>query len=198
VDDAHKWRLDSGGQYSSKSAYDNLHLGATLFLPCERIWKSWAPPNCKMFMWLVAHKRCWTADRLARCGLALPEKCLLCDQEDETIDHLLVAWVFARQFWYLVLRQVGLHSLAPEPNDLIFYEWWEKLHTTTSALTRKGLNSLIILGAWILWNHCNRCVFDGAAPNMVESLILFGNERRIWMMAGARGLSHLMPPFSGA
>jgi hypothetical protein len=37
VDDAHGWRLDSGGQYSSKSAYDNLLLGATLFLPCERI-----------------------------------------------------------------------------------------------------------------------------------------------------------------
>jgi hypothetical protein len=95
-----------------------------------------------------------------------------------------VACIFARQFWYLILRQVGLHSLAPEPNDLCFDEWWEKVHMTTSALTRKGLNSLIILGAWILWNHRNRCVFDGAAPNMVESLILLGNERRMWMMAG--------------
>jgi hypothetical protein len=63
---------------------------------------------------------------------------------------------------------------------------------TTAALTRKGLNSLIILGVWILWNHCNRCVFDAAAPSMVESLILLGNERRIWMMAGERGL-----PFDG-
>jgi hypothetical protein len=145
-------------------------------------------------MWLVAHKRCWIADHLTRRGLNHPEKCPLCDQEDETIDHLLVACVFARQFWYLIMRQVGLHSLVPEPNDLFFDEWWEKVHLTTSALTRRGLNSLIILGAWILWNHRNRCVFDGAAPNMAESLILFGNERRMWMMAGARGLSHLMPP----
>jgi hypothetical protein len=65
VVDAHRWRLDSTGQYSSKSDYDNLFLGATLFCPCERIWKSWAPSKCKMFMWRVAHKRCWTADRLA-------------------------------------------------------------------------------------------------------------------------------------
>jgi hypothetical protein len=90
---------------------------------------------------------------------------------------------------------VGLHSCAPEPNDLIFEEWWKKLYMTTSALSRKGLNSLINLGAWILWNYRNWCVFDGAAPKMVESLILFGNERRIWMMAGARGLSHLMALF---
>jgi hypothetical protein len=93
---------------------------------------------------------------------------------------------------------VGLHSLAPEPIDLIFDEWWKKLHMTTSTLTRKGLNSLIILGAWILWNHRNQCVFDGAASNMVESLIHFGDERRVWMMAEARGLSHLMAPLLGA
>jgi hypothetical protein len=96
VDDAHKWRLDSAGQYSSKSAYNNLFLGATMFVPCERISKSWAPPKCKMLMWLVAHKRCWTADHFARHGLDHPKKCPLCDQEDETIDHLLVACVFTR------------------------------------------------------------------------------------------------------
>jgi hypothetical protein len=58
VDDAHRWRLDTCGQYSAKSAYGNLFLGATMFLSCERIWKSWTPQKCKMFMWPVAHKRC--------------------------------------------------------------------------------------------------------------------------------------------
>jgi hypothetical protein len=29
---------------------------------------------------------------------------------------------------------------------------------------------------------------------MAEALILLGEERRLWMMVGARGLSHLMPP----
>jgi hypothetical protein len=26
----------------------------------------------------------------------------------------------------MVLQQVGLHSLAAQPTDLIFDEWWEK------------------------------------------------------------------------
>jgi hypothetical protein len=90
--------FDASGQYSAKSAYGNLVLGATLFQPYERIWKAWAPPKCKLFMWLVAHKRCWTSDRLARQGLPHPEHCPLCDQEDETLDHLLVSCVFTRQF----------------------------------------------------------------------------------------------------
>jgi hypothetical protein len=123
-----------------------MFLDATLFHPYERIWKSWAPPRCKLFMWLVAHKRCWTSDRLARRGLPHPEHCPLCDQEDETLDHLLVSCVFTRQFWYMILRQVGLHSLAPQPTYLIFDEWWEKASRATSGITKEGLNSLIILG----------------------------------------------------
>jgi hypothetical protein len=31
-------------------------------------------------------------------------------------------------------------------------------------IARKGLNSLISLGLWILWNHRNACVFDGLSP----------------------------------
>jgi hypothetical protein len=45
VEDTHKWRLVASGQYSVKSSYESLFLGATLFERCEGIWKSWAPPK---------------------------------------------------------------------------------------------------------------------------------------------------------
>jgi len=96
VEDSHIWRLSSSGQYSAKSAFEGFFLGSTSFGPYERIWKSWAPPKCRFFMWLVTHDRCWTADRLAGQGLPHPAQCPLCDQEEETINHLLVSCVFAR------------------------------------------------------------------------------------------------------
>jgi hypothetical protein len=43
VEDYHIWRMATNGQYSAKSSYDSLFLGASLFKPHERIWKSWAP-----------------------------------------------------------------------------------------------------------------------------------------------------------
>jgi hypothetical protein len=70
-------------------------------------------------------------------------------------------------------------------------------HKATSGLTRKGLNSLIILGAWVIWKHRNRFVFNGASPSMVEALILLEEERHLWMTAGAKGLSHLMAALPG-
>jgi hypothetical protein len=60
------------------------------------------------FLWLVAHDRCWTTDRLARRNLPHPELCALCDQEEETINHLLSSCVFAREFWFILLKRVSL------------------------------------------------------------------------------------------
>ena len=82
-----------------------------------------SPPKCQFFMWLVVHNKCWTADRLACRGLPRLECCPLCDQDDETINHLLVGCIFAREFWFLLLRQVGLQALSPQPSENSFLDW---------------------------------------------------------------------------
>lgn len=53
------------------------------------------------------------------------------------------------------------------------------------------MNSLVILGAWTLWKHRNRCVFVGAAPSVARALLLTSEELHLWGMAGARGISYL-------
>jgi hypothetical protein len=40
------------------------------------------------------------------------KKCLLCDQEEETISHLLVSCVFSRAFWFELFQKFGLQNLA--------------------------------------------------------------------------------------
>jgi len=164
-------------------------VGTTSFEPYERIWKTWAPPKCRFFVWLVAQNRCWTADCLARRGLPHPERCPLCDQAAETIDHLLVQCVFAREFWFRFFSRIGLQDFSPQPTETSFHFWWEKVSNAASDTLRKGTNSLIILGAWTLWTHRNKCVFDGVAPNVVGALAVAEDERRSWFLAGARGLS---------
>jgi hypothetical protein len=57
----------------------------------------------------------------------------------------------------------------------------------------RGLNSLIALGAWILWNHWNRIVFDGLSPtpSVSAALCQAREKQQLWEMAGAKGLSFL-------
>ena len=77
------------------------------------------------------HKKCWTADRLGRKGLSHPAVCPLCDQVEETIDHLQVSCVFSCQMWFNVLQGLGLQALAPGPDDLIFDDWWDNVSNVT-------------------------------------------------------------------
>jgi len=168
VEDSHVWQLSTCGQYTTRSAYKALFIGAVQFKPWERIWKNWAPGKCKFFMWTVTHDRCWTTDQLARKGLPHPATCPLCDQTQETIDHLLVSCVFARQMWFTMLQKFGQQVLAPGLDEESFEDWWANASERVAGQVQKGLNSIIILGAWNLWNHRNCCVFDGASPSITS------------------------------
>jgi hypothetical protein len=44
--------------------------------------------------------------------------------------------------------------------------WWKRVYTIVSGWTRKGLDSLFILGAWMIWKLRNRVVFDGVTPSL--------------------------------
>jgi hypothetical protein len=123
VSDIHFWRLAANRKYSVKSAYESFFLGSINFAPYQRIWKTWAPAKCRFFLWLAAHRKCWTADRFACHGMNHPDRCHLCDQEEETIDHLLISCVFVRQFWHTLLRQVNLQAISPQPDDVSFLDW---------------------------------------------------------------------------
>ena len=150
-DDVHVWRLEGSGQFTSKSAYRAFFNGSITFAvaPWRRLWKSWAPAKCKLFLWLAIRNRCWTADRLAKRGLPHPTHCPLCDQEDETVQHLLTTCVLAREFWSRILAPLGQQDRTPTRREKSFADWWRKA-TKRIPKEKKGLNTMIILGSWIL------------------------------------------------
>jgi nuclear pore complex protein Nup210 len=63
--------------------------------------------------------------------------------------------------------------------------------SATGNIVLQGINYLIILGAWTVWTHRNRCVFNGAGPDIARALIIAGEERNLWSVVGARGISLL-------
>jgi len=69
---------------------------------------------------------------------------------EETIDHLLVSCVFTRQFWFIILQQFGLQAAAPQLADICFVDWWGGVSNMLSGHGKKEVNSIIILGAWLI------------------------------------------------
>ncbi|AQK60752.1 Ribosomal RNA small subunit methyltransferase chloroplastic [Zea mays] len=111
----------------------------------------------------VGHQIDW---KLERRGLDHPKSCLLCDQTQETIQYLLCTCVFARQFWHTIFSPLGFVNLSPSGDEIFFADWWRKVCKKIHRSKRKGMNITIILGAWYLWIHRNKAVFNGENPSL--------------------------------
>jgi hypothetical protein len=121
--------------------------------------------------------------------LSHPDKCPLCDQDQESIDHILVGIVFARNFWFLLLGQVNLSGFAPQLGEVNTMQWWSRISEQLQGIAKKGLNSLITLGLWTLWNHRNECVFDRIKPSLEVALRRVEEDIDLWTFAGAKHLA---------
>jgi hypothetical protein len=53
---------------------------------------------------------------------------------------------------------------------------------------RKGFNSLVVLGAWVIWKHRNSCVFNGVPPSVPSILLMAREEALLWTVAKAKAL----------
>ncbi|XP_071678511.1 uncharacterized protein [Lolium perenne] len=80
----------------------------------KMIWRSDAPPKCKLYAWLAVQGKCMTADVLAKKGCPHDPLCCLCRAEPETALHLLATCPFSLQVWDMVLDKAELPlTLAP-------------------------------------------------------------------------------------
>lgn len=85
---------------------------------------------------------------------------------------------------------MGMQELCPTHEDS-FQSWWRTSSSRTTDQMRKGLNSLVILGAWTIWKHRHRCVFDECNPSLVTAFRVAKEETVLWSLAGAKALSLL-------
>ena len=127
----------------------------------------------KLFIWLAINNRCWTVDRLDKRGLPHPAACPLCDQVEESIQHILVSCVFSRQVWSHILQRLGVIAIATHHWPVLKLVRSSSHSSFQRTLERAYL--LIVLVAWEIWKHRNDCVFNGARPN-VSVLLLSANS----------------------
>ena len=141
--------------------------------------------------WLLLHDRLWTATRRKRHGLQVEDDCALCSQEPESADHLTTACVFARKVWFRVLASLGLAAVAPQPATSIT-DWWLSSRARIGEQLKRGLDSLLILGAWWLWKERNRRFFDGISLTPVAVVHKIEEEADKWSQAGYSNLAKLL------
>jgi hypothetical protein len=130
----------------------------------------WAPQCVKFFHWGANLDRCWTAARLRR-------RCLLRNQEMETMQHLLTACPFSQLVWSEILSWLRMTYRPSERSDTLPV-WWSRAKQATLKLLRRGLASLELFTPWMVWKHRNRCVFNWAHALSPPSVTSYHRSRK--------------------
>jgi hypothetical protein len=99
--------------YSAKTVFDMFFIGRTKMLGAKELWTSGAPLKHKLHMWLVLKDRLWTLDKLAKRDLQHQTLCVMCCNEEETIENLTLYCPFSREIWYHMLQPLRMHMHTP-------------------------------------------------------------------------------------
>ena len=83
------------------------------------------------------------------------------------------------------MQRLGLQVLTKQPSDHSFEDRWDQVSKRVADQAKKGLKSVVILVAWSLWNHRNRCVFDGRQADLNGLLSSIRDDMYMWELAGA-------------
>ena len=115
--------------------------------------------NLQVFLLASGKLKMLDGGQIIETTLLHPAACPFCDQEPETIDHLLLGCVLARQVWAVIMDNWGKPHWTPEP-EAELVRWWTSLNIEKTK--RKETWTMITLVAWTLWKHRNDIMFNGA------------------------------------
>ena len=153
--------IDKG--FSVKSMYKSLDVSPALDFPHRLVWNPVAPPKIGVFAWEAAWGRVLTLDQLKRRGMTFTNRCFMCEEEEETIDHLLIHCKIAKMLWDLLLSIVGISWVFSNTVLHTLIAW-------QGAVVGKKRKKIWLAAPlclfWNLWRARNRLVFENEAPSV--------------------------------
>ena len=177
ISDKQIWRDSSIGMFTVKSAYIYARkvLGKEicsldLRKPQWRIcWTAKTIPRVKFFVWRLIHEIIPTGFILQKRGLEVDNKCAVCGQLGDSLQHVFMGCKFSEAVWNLC---------APEVLTI-----WESLWDDTDRwgfllnwLFSKKLVETWMYVVWLIWDNRNHCYHrlssktpEGNSPNCSQN-----------------------------
>ena len=189
------WKWSTDGSYSASSAYRAFFYGSIELPGARELWRVKAPPRVKFFFWLALHRRLWTAERRKRHGLQDDDACVLCCQEPEDADHLLLGCVVARQLWFALLSPLGWASIQASTEDTLI-QWWLRSRGSLPMDSRPMFDAVTFLISWSIWKERNGRTFNGVSRSFRDLVFDVLHEADVWVSAGFLPLGEALTRWS--
>ena len=99
--------------FSVKVMYKGYDISSAFDFPYQLIWNSVVPPKIDIFTWEASWGKVLTLDNLKRREMAFANRCFLYEEDEETINHLLIHCRSAKMLWDLLLSIGGVSWVFP-------------------------------------------------------------------------------------
>ncbi|GLJ53973.1 hypothetical protein SUGI_1154190 [Cryptomeria japonica] len=128
--------------------------------PSTLCWSMWPLPKARAFLWISIHGRILTSSRLKSIGISGPNWCIMCKQQEESIDRLLYWCPFASQCWDWLLDLLHFPTVKNLTLKDFLLSW-----LTKGKFSKWGILWIVspsMLG-WRIWKERNKRIFKEEA-----------------------------------
>ena len=164
------WNASKNGIFSVKSLYNTLDSGGAVPFPWRIIWSPCVPTKVGFFAWEASWGKVLTQDQLKRRGWILANRCFLCCDDEETINHILIHCPKARVLWNLVFSLFGVNWVLPLTVRDTLLGWSASFVDKKRGKTWRAAPLCLF---WTIWKERNRIVFYNEALSIQRLKISF-------------------------
>ncbi|RVX20110.1 putative ribonuclease H protein [Vitis vinifera] len=157
MEDRMMWKVTSNGSFSVKSLYNDLSSRRAGLFPHGLIWNPSVPSKVSFFAWEASWGKVLTMDQLKKRGWAVANRCFMCCEEEESIDHILIHCSKARALWDLLFALFGVCWVLPYSARETLIEWRGFM---LGKKHRKVWKAAPLCLFWAVWMERNRIAFD--------------------------------------
>ena len=156
VEDTVSWTETKSGKFSIKSLYIALEAGGSSLFPSSFIWNANVQPKISFFAWEATWGKALTLDLVQKRGWALANRCFMCLEKEETINHLLLHCSRTRALWDLLFALFAVSWVLPFSVRETLLSW----NGFFMGKNRKKVWRAAPLHIfWTVWKERNRLAF---------------------------------------
>ncbi|XP_028064362.1 uncharacterized protein LOC114267521 [Camellia sinensis] len=188
-EDCLKWLACSSEQFSI-SSLSKVCADSPSILCTGLLWYNLAPPKVQFLGWLAWKGRLKTTMFLQKIGVlnqSASIDCVLCRNDAETVNHVLLWCPFVWQVWSTVLNWWGIQWAVPGNVEGLLHWWmgfkWRKFEDRIWKVIPLAV-------MWSTWKLRNEVIFSGKQLCVAEFCELILARVAFWVKAHSKGCSY--------
>ncbi|KAL4584844.1 hypothetical protein LXL04_009454 [Taraxacum kok-saghyz] len=156
--DGWSWEINLEGFFTVASTRNWIDENVLPDAGIKSRWCSWIPKKVNIFVWRVLRNRLPTRGSLQGRGIHLETvRCPLCNEQEETVNHLLGSCTVANAMWGKVFRWMQLQRISVSSMDQLF-DWLEGVKVSKDK--KKLIEVILCTTLWGMWRYRNDVIHE--------------------------------------